>query len=130
MRIAELRSLAIVMALTAAVAILFADLPLAQAIHGSAFEDDPTLQGGTLLFDWITGKEIWRYLLAVLLLVPGLLLMITPVRRQLGAKLVFVGGVHGLASLVLMKRVRVRRENLPSWIDRVVARAIPRRSPK
>ena len=38
--------------------------------------------------------------------------------------------LHGLASLVLMKRVRVRRENLPAWIDRVVARAIPRRSPR
>jgi AcrR family transcriptional regulator len=32
--------------------------------------------------------------------------------------------VHGLASLVLMKRVRVRREQLPGWIDRVVGRAI------
>lgn len=32
--------------------------------------------------------------------------------------------VHGLASLVLMKRVRVRREQLPAWIDRVVGRAI------
>ena len=32
--------------------------------------------------------------------------------------------VHGLASLVLMKRVRVRREQLPAWIDRVVGRTI------
>jgi hypothetical protein len=32
--------------------------------------------------------------------------------------------VHGLASLVLMKRVRVRREQLPAWIDRVVGRAL------
>lgn len=32
--------------------------------------------------------------------------------------------VHGLASLVLMKRVRVRREQLPAWIDRIVGRAL------
>lgn len=32
--------------------------------------------------------------------------------------------VHGLASLVLMKRVRVRRDQLPAWIDRVVGRAL------
>lgn len=32
--------------------------------------------------------------------------------------------LHGLASLVLMKRVGVRREQLPVWIDRVVGRAI------
>jgi AcrR family transcriptional regulator len=32
--------------------------------------------------------------------------------------------VHGLASLVLMKRVRVKREALPGWIDRVVGRSV------
>jgi len=32
--------------------------------------------------------------------------------------------VHGLASLVLMKRVRVRREQFPVWIERVVGRAL------
>lgn len=32
--------------------------------------------------------------------------------------------LHGLASLVLMKRVRVRREQLPAWIDRVVGFAV------
>lgn len=32
--------------------------------------------------------------------------------------------LHGLASLVLMKRVRVRREQLPAWIDRVVRTAL------
>lgn len=32
--------------------------------------------------------------------------------------------LHGLASLVLMKRVGVRREQLPKWIDRVVGLAL------
>jgi AcrR family transcriptional regulator len=32
--------------------------------------------------------------------------------------------LHGLASLVLMKRVRVRRDQLPAWIDRIVGKAI------
>jgi AcrR family transcriptional regulator len=32
--------------------------------------------------------------------------------------------LHGLASLVLMKRVRVRRDQLPAWIDRIVGKAV------
>jgi AcrR family transcriptional regulator len=32
--------------------------------------------------------------------------------------------LHGLARLVLMKRVRVRRDQLPAWIDRIVGKAV------
>jgi AcrR family transcriptional regulator len=33
--------------------------------------------------------------------------------------------LHGLASLVLLKRVKVPRAQLPAWVDRVVGRVIP-----
>jgi AcrR family transcriptional regulator len=38
--------------------------------------------------------------------------------------------LHGLASLVLMKRVRVRREHLSAWIDRIVGKAIRAMRPR
>ncbi len=125
MRAPEIRGLALVAALVAAIAVPWIDVPLARAIHGSAIEDHRILQGGTVLLDWITLKEVWRYLLATLILVPGLALMAMPTRRELGARFVFVGGVHGLASLVvaLLKPVigRVRPDELivggadPAW---------------
>ncbi|MCA9675193.1 MAG: TetR/AcrR family transcriptional regulator, partial [Myxococcales bacterium] len=40
------------------------------------------------------------------------------------ALVAFWAVVHGLASLVLMKRVRVRRDQLPAWIDRVTRLAV------
>lgn len=101
MRSVELRALAIAMGLAAAVSIAFVDEPLARAIEGTALEDNPILQGGTWLLDWITGKEIWRHLIAVLLAVPGLGLMAVPKHRRLGAMLAFVGITNGLASLVV-----------------------------
>lgn len=101
MRLVDLRNLAIVTAGVAALSIAFVDHSLARAIEGSALEDNRILQGGTWLLDWITGKEIWRYLLATLLAVPGLALMAKPKHRLLGAMLVFVGLVNALASLVV-----------------------------
>lgn len=101
MRAPELRGLALVAALVAAIAIPWVDLPLARSIHGSALEDHPILQGGTLLLDWITLKEVSRHLLAALLLAPGLVLMAIPSRRELGAQLVFVGLTLGLANLAI-----------------------------
>lgn len=101
MRTNELRTIAIAMALLAALSIAFVDEPLALAIEGTTIEDNRILQGGTWLLDWITGKEIWRYLLAALLAVPGLALMAMPKHRRLGAMLAFVGLVNGLASLVV-----------------------------
>jgi AcrR family transcriptional regulator len=40
------------------------------------------------------------------------------------AVVAFWSVLHGLASLVLMRRVRVRRDHLPGWIDRVVGRVL------
>jgi len=102
-RTAPLRVRELGLVAVALVSIPFFDVPLAQAIRGSALEDAWLLQGGTWLLDWITGKEIWRYLLATLLVVPGLLLLFASERhRRLGAALLFVGLVHLSASLIVV----------------------------
>ena len=72
----------------------------ARYLRVSGYEGLPLFTAGTVFLDTITGKEISKFLIGLVLIVAGLALAILPRTRRYASSVVFVGAVQLLSTLV------------------------------
>lgn len=76
------------------------DRPLAEFVHTSGVENAWLAVQGTALLDWISGKNVSKFLLPFLLLVSGGLMAVRQPWRKAGLAMLFVGLVQGFGTLL------------------------------
>lgn len=97
------RGLQVFFAVTASltlVAILLLDRPLAEYIRTSGSESAWIFSAGTVFFDTVSGKNLYKFLPGLaFVVIGGALLALANIRRY-GVALLFVGAAHVLSTLL------------------------------
>ncbi len=84
----------------AALGILLLDHAVAQLVRSTGFEDAWLFDRGTELLDFVTGKEVSKFLLGGVVLLGGAALALAPRTRAAGRMALYVGTTQLLATLV------------------------------
>jgi len=81
-------------------AIPLLDRPVAELMRNSGFENAWLFSRGTTVLDYLTGKEVSKFLLGGALLIGGLAIIIPARTKPLGSALLFIGLVQLFSTLL------------------------------